>query len=772
MDNARTGQNSNEALLTPARVNSTQFGKLLAIDVDGYVSAQPLYMSALAINGGTHNVVFVATEHNSVYALDADTGAQLWKVNLGPSVPVSVEGCPNVTAVTEIGILSTPVIDPVSNTIYLTSKTYVNGDASHSLHALDITTGAEKLGGPVTVSGAIGSLNFTPLTQKQRPGLLLSNGMLYLGYGSNGCDFNARGWLFAYNPANLQQVAVMTTQPDNSYGSSIWQGGVGPAADSAGNIYFSTANGDFNYSLMDLGDSVLKVSMDGGTLNVLDYFTPFDQAAKAASDQDLGSGGVTLLPPQAGSSTPNLLVTSSKDGALYLINTDNLGGYNPVDNSQIVQHTPSALGGRLFGSPLYWNNTVFLLAHQDYIRSFSLSVDGNGQSSLAPLAQTSLKLTNNALPVISANGNTNGIVWIVQTVSSIPQLSAYDAVSLGQLYNSSINPSRDALGTTNPHFATPTLANGKLYAGTQTQLVVYGLLPEINANGGDNQTAVAGTKLPNPISVLAVDPYTGKPLSGVNVTFDDGGKQGTFSSPTAVSDSNGQASTMYTLPATPQTLTITASSSASTTASFTEQGTAIPGVAALSVVSGGKQVGIVGTTLPLPLVIKAKDAAGKAFPGASISFSDGLGGTFSPNPAITGSTGLANTTYTLPTVAKTIAVAVSTGSLLVHPTEQAKPDSAATMKIIQGNNQTAHPNNKLPKTLIVAVTDKYGNGLPGLTLTFSDNNAGGVFSTLNPLTNSLGRVTYTYTTPPRKGTVTITATYSTVAPAVFTETVN
>ncbi|HVI78066.1 MAG TPA: PQQ-binding-like beta-propeller repeat protein, partial [Candidatus Acidoferrum sp.] len=153
MDNARTGQNSNEALLTPARVNSTQFGKLLAIDVDGYVSAQPLYMSALAINGGTHNVVFVATEHNSVYALDADTGAQLWKVNLGPSVPVSVEGCPNVTAVTEIGILSTPVIDPVSNTIYLTSKTYVNGDASHSLHALDITTGAEKLGGPVTVSG-------------------------------------------------------------------------------------------------------------------------------------------------------------------------------------------------------------------------------------------------------------------------------------------------------------------------------------------------------------------------------------------------------------------------------------------------------------------------------------------------------------------------------------------------------------------------------------------------------------------------------------------
>src|SRR5581483_5693553 len=264
MDNARTGQNINETLLTPSNVNSTQFGKLYAFNVDGYVSAQPLYMSGLNINGGTHNVVFVATEHNSVYAIDADTGAQLWQVNLGPAVPVSIEGCPNVTGLVETGILSTPVIDPATNTLYLTAKTYASGVGTYSLHALDVTTGLEKAGGPVTISGSAGGLTFPALQHKQRPGLLLSNGTLYLAFGSTGCDLSGRGWMFAYDATSLQQLAVMTMQPDGSYGTSIWQSGVGPAADSQGNVYISTANGLFNYSVMDLGDSVLKLSLNNG----------------------------------------------------------------------------------------------------------------------------------------------------------------------------------------------------------------------------------------------------------------------------------------------------------------------------------------------------------------------------------------------------------------------------------------------------------------------------------------------------------------------------
>lgn len=771
MDNARTGQNISETVLTLSNVNSNQFGKLFAFNVDGYVAAQPLYMTGLSINGASHNVVYVATQHNSVYAIDSDTGAQLWQVNVGPSVPVSVEGCPNVTAMNEVGILSTPVIDASTNTLYLTAKTYVSGVASYSLHALDVTTGLEKPGAPITIAGSVGALTFPALQHKQRPGLLLSNGTLYLAFGSNGCDLSGRGWLFAYDAASLMQLAVITTQPDNSYGSSIWQGGVGPAADSAGNVYLSTANGLFNYGLFDLGDSVLKISLNAGSLDVLDYFTPFDQETKAANDIDMGSGGVTLLPYQTGGSRPNLLVTSGKDAALYLIDTDDMGGYNLVDNSQIPNYVTAALGNEFFGNPVYWNNRVFLLAHLDYLRSFSVDIDANGDSSLSPLAQTVAKLTNIGLPVVSANGNSNGIVWLVRNIKSTPVLSAYNATTLSFMYDSSLVSSRDSLGTMNPHFATPIVANGKVYAGTQTQLVAYGLLPQINATGGSGQTAPAGTTLPLPLTVVASDPYTGKLLSGVTVTFSDSGKKGTFSSPTAVTDGNGQAFTTYTLPALAQTLTITASASGYATASFSEQGTGGV-VAALSIVSGGKQVGMVGTTLPLPLVFKAKDATGAVVTGASISFSDGFGGTFFPNPAVTGSNGQATTSYTLPTVAKALTVTASVGTVIVRASEQSTAGPATTMKTLQGNNQAAHINNRLAKALILSVTDQYGNGIAGLTVNFTDNGAGGTLSNSKPVTNASGQVSVAYTTPSHTGIITITASYSTLVPAVFTETVN
>ena len=770
MDNSRTGQNASETLLTLSNVNTNQFGKLFAVNVDGYMSAQPLYMSALAISGGTHNVVFAATEHNSVYAIDADSGIQYWHVNLGTSVPSSVEGCAGVTFLNEVGILSTPVIDASTNTMYVVTKTYTSNVAAYSLHALDVTTGSEKFGGPTTIAGTAGTLTFPALQHKQRPGLLLSNGNIYIGFGSNGCDFNARGWLFAYNASTLQQEAVITTQPDNSYGSSLWGGGVGPAADSAGNVYLSTANGVFNYGAFDLGDSVLKLSLGSGTINVEDYFTPFDQANMAATDTDLGSGAVTLLPTQTGSTTPDLLVTSGKDADIYLINTDTLGGYNPAGNTQIPAYLPAALGNEFFGSPVYWNNTLYFLAHLDYLRSYSLGINSSGNSTLTPLTQTTGKLTTIGLPVVSANGTSNGIVWLVRSVKQVPLLSAYDAKSLFLLYDSGMVTGRDTLGVV-PHFATPTVANGKVYAGTQTQLVTYGLFSQINATAGNAQTGNAGSTLPVPLTVVASDPYTGAPISGVTVTFSDGGKKGVFGSPTAITDSNGQASTSYTLPNTPQTLTITATSPLYASATFTETDTLGP-VATLTTVSGGKQTGTVGTTLPLPLVVKAKDAVGNAIPGASVNFSDGFGGTFSPNPAVTASNGQAITTYTLPIVAKALTVTASVGTVSVKISESSTPGPAASVNMIQGNNQSAHVNNRLPKNLIVSVTDQYGNGISGLTLNFSDNGSGGSFSNANPVTGTTGQVSVSYTTPPQTGVVTITATYSTLTPVTFTETVD
>ena len=770
-DNARDGQNISETLLSTTSVTSSQFGKLYTFNVDGYVSAQPLYMYGLSISGGTHNVVFLATEHDSVYAIEADTGAQLWQVSLGTSVPSSVEGCSGVTGLNELGILGTPVIDSTSNTMYVTAKTYVSGVTSYSLHALDVTTGLEKFGGPVSIAATIGTLTFTPLQHIQRPGLLLSNGNVYLAFGSNGCDFNARGWLFAYGASNLQQLAVMTTQPDNSYGSSIWQGGVGPAADSSGNIFLSTANGVFNFSANDLGDSVLRLSLGTGGFTVADSFTPFDQANMAANDLDLGSGGPILLPTQSASTTPNLLVASGKDQDIYLINRDTMGGYNPTDNGQIVQYIPNALLGELFGSPVYWNNYVYLLAHQDYLRSYSLTTP-NGVSTLSASALTVGKLTTIGLPVVSANGNTSGIVWLVRNVSNVPRLSAYDAVTLFLLYDSGqAAGGRDTLGTI-AHFATPIVANGKVFAGTQTQLVAYGLFPALVPTGGNGQTGAGGSTLPTPITVTATNPYTGAPIPGVNVTFADGGKGGTFGSPIGTTDSNGQVSTTYKLPNTPQTITITCTSSGYAPASFTESDVVGP-VASITTVSGGKQSGTVGTTLPAPIVVKAKDAVGNVVPGALILFGDGgVGGVFSsPNPATTGSNGQASITYTLPLTAKTLTVTASNGSVTDRITEQALAGPPSRLNIVQGNNQTAHVHNKLPKNLIVSVTDQYGNGLAGLTVTFTDNGAGGTFSNPMPITGSTGQVSVTYTTPNVPGTVTINASYGSLSPVVFTETV-
>jgi hypothetical protein len=437
-----------------------------------------------------------------------------------------------------------------------------------------------------------------------------------------------------------------------------------------------------------------------------------------------------------------------------------------------VQYLPAALAGELFGSPLYWNNYIYFLAHQDYLRSYTLSTS-NGVSSVAAAALTTGKLTTIGLPEISANGTTSGIVWLVRNVSGVPKLSAYDAITLFLLYDSGMAAGgRDTLGTIG-HFATPTIVNGKVFAGTQTQLVTYGLFNALMPTGGNGQTGAAGTTLPTAITITATNPYTGAPISGVNVTFSDGGKGGVFGSPTGTTDGNGHASTTYKLPNTPQTITITCNSSGYATATFTESDV-VGAVASISTVSGGKQSAMVGSTLPAPIVVKAKDAVGNVVSGALILFADGgAGGVFSsPNPVATTSNGQASITYTLPFKAKSITVTASNGSVSDRITESALAGPPALVNIIQGNNQSAHIHNKLSKNLIVSVTDQYGNGLPGLTVNFTDNGAGGTFSNPAPVTGSTGQVSVTYTTPGVTGTVTIDAIYGTLAPAVFTEIVD
>ena len=785
-DYSRSGLYSTETLLTPANVNSVQFGKLFSYNVDGFIVGQPLYMPNVTIPGsGVHNVVYVATQHDSIYAFDADnpgSGAPLWQASLiNPgagvtTVPIAEQGCQS-TSFVENGIMGTPVISGPTGTMYVVAKTKeVSGTTTSyvfRLHALDITTGLETLGGPVVISASIiapngNTVTFQPQRLMQRPGLLLQNDVLYLGFGSNGCDFSAQGWLFAYDSGIasglLQQLAVFNTAPDQSYGASIWQGGAGLAGDGNGNVFFATANGTFDFSTggPDLGDTVLRMSYSGGQMSVDDYFTPFDQGNLAAKDLDLGSGGPVLLPPQAGP-YPNLLVEAGKAGTIYLLNQDNLGGYNPQGNSQIVQSLPSAVGP-LFGAPVYWNNSVYFAANGDNLKAFSLS---NGLLSTSPTV-ISKTVTSGGPPVISANGNNNGIMWMISNPPK-PIFQAMNATSLTLLYNSGQVPGRDGLGPT-AHFTTPIIANGRAYVGTQTQLVAYGLFPILSFTGGTGQSGTVGTTLPQAVQVQALNSLRA-PVSGVVVSFSDGGAGGTFSNPTATTDSTGTASTNYTLPTKAGTVVINATSAGYLAANV--QISALCGPATvIGLVSGGAQTGTVATVLAAPIVVRLQDAYHNPVPGLQVQFSDNsVGGLFSPNPATTDSKGNATVSYTLPTVAKVLNLSASYTTLKVNFGETSLAGSPTLLQILSGNNQSGNPNSQLPKSLAVGVQDRYANPVSGVSVTFSDNGAGGVFSVDPVATNGRGQAATFYTTSSQAGAVSITASASGLNSVSFSENV-
>jgi len=489
-DDARTGQNLNEVILTPSNVNSSSFGKLNFFSTDGKVDGQPLYLSSLNLASGTLDVLYVVTEHDSVYALDANAGTVLWQVSvLGMGeTPSDDHGCSQITP--EIGITSTPVIDRAAGVIYVVGMSKnASGSYFQRLHALDLTSGAERFGGPVDIRASYpgtgdntsgGNVIFDPKQYAERAGLLLLNGTIYTTWTSH-CDFRPyTGWIIAYNASTLARSSVLNLTPNGNEGS-IWMSGTAPAADSANNIYFLDANGTFDTNLTaggfpaqgDFGNAFLKVSTSSG-LAVADYFATFDTVQKSNTDTDLGSGGALVLPDLTDGvgQTWHLAVGAGKDSNLYVVNRDNMGKFNPSANN-IYQELAGALPGGVWSMPAYFNNAIYYGPVGSTLRAFSIT---NARLTTAPTSQTSTVFEYpGTTPSISANGTSNGIVWAHENTSPAV-LHAYTAGDLTQeLYNSSQAGARDQFGAGNK-FITPTIANGKVYVGTTNGVAVFGLL--------------------------------------------------------------------------------------------------------------------------------------------------------------------------------------------------------------------------------------------------------------------------------------------------------
>ncbi|SRR5579871_1176941 len=517
-DNGRTGQNLDETILTPQNVNFNTFGKLFSYSVDGQVYSQPLYVPNVSIPGqGTHNVIYVETQNDSLYAFDADgkQSTALFQVSfINPAqgitaVPCQTDGNTDISCgVYPIyGINSTPVIDPTTNTMYLLTRTQNNGNYFQTLHAIDITTGAEKFGGPVNISGSVpgaglgsqgGTVYFDSLRDVQRAGLLLLNGVVYIGWAGA-----AHGWMMGYNATTLQQTAIFNTTPNAQLGG-VWASGNGLVADPSGNIYAAVGDAlfDANTGGIDYGDSLLQLNAD---LKVQQYFTPADQSCRMLNDLDLGSAGPMLFPTNS-TTVPYEVLIAGKGGTpcdskptttrMYLLNPKALGGYNSTKDADL-QDIMGAPGG-YWSSPAYWQGTTGAYVYSagtdvnpstgDFLKMLKSS-----KGSLAHYAQSTNRFPAGATPSISSNGDTNGIVWMIERPESIgvqpgigaAVLYAYDAEKLNStgimqpLYNSaealSRNVYRDRGGCANK-FAVPTIANGKVYVGTQNELDVFGLL--------------------------------------------------------------------------------------------------------------------------------------------------------------------------------------------------------------------------------------------------------------------------------------------------------
>jgi hypothetical protein len=506
-DNSRTGENTSETVLTPANVNSATFGKLFTVSVDGSVYAQTLYIPNVSLNSGTHNVLYVATQHDSVYAIDADTGTIYWQVSLIPAGGSTVNGSTDLSCgdiPNEVGITGTPVIDTTTNTLYVVAKSKVSGTIYQYLHALDIGSGAEKFGGPVNIAatypgtasdGSGTTLTFSAREENQRAALLLENGHVIVTWAAH-CDIPPwHGWVISYSASTLAKEAVYNSSP-NGYANGIWMSGSGPAADSSGNIYASTGNGSWNTS--DRGNTVLKLGPPANsTFAVADYFTPYNQASLTSGDTDLSAGGIILLPTLADGK--QLLTTLGKSGTLYLLDRTNLGKYCPDltpacsgKDTNVVQEVTGTFSG-YWGVPAYWNGNLYFgggnhnTGEAEPIRAFSFNA---GNSGLLSTAATSASVKAFSYPgpdpSVSSNGSANGILWGLDNShwssscsngSACQVLYAYDATNLATLlYTSSQAANYRDIPGTGVKFTTPTIANGKVYVGSVQAISAFGLL--------------------------------------------------------------------------------------------------------------------------------------------------------------------------------------------------------------------------------------------------------------------------------------------------------
>lgn len=495
-DNSRTGQNLTETVLTLSNVKSASFGKLFTVTLDGKVDAQPLYVSAVGQAGVPQaSIVYAVTEHDSVYAVDARTGAIHWKVSLlgTGETPSDPRGCGQVTP--EIGITGTPVIDLKAGpqgTIYAVAMSKDSkGNYYQRLHALNIATGAEEFGGPVTIEASYpgtgdntmnGRVIFDPKQYKSRPGLLLLNGTVYTSWGSH-CDIRPyTGWIIGYNETTLQQTTVFNFAP-NGNEAALWGAGGGVAADANGNIFVQVANGTFDTTLTkqgfpdkaDYGNAFMKLTLSQGQLQATDYWTMYNTVSESDHDEDLGSGGLTLLADvvDKNGKTRHLGTGAGKDANIYVFDRDNMGKFNPNNNSTLYQELPNGLGGGEYASPAWFNGTVYYGAVGDVIRAFKVT---QALLSTQPTSTTQTTFAYpGSTPAISANGSSNGILWAVEN-SNPAVLHAYEAGNLAvELYNSSQEGTRDQFGPGNK-FITPTIADGKVFVGTTTGVAAFGLL--------------------------------------------------------------------------------------------------------------------------------------------------------------------------------------------------------------------------------------------------------------------------------------------------------
>lgn len=543
-DAARDGVNGKEYALTPTSVTTATFGKLFSCTVDGAVYAQPLWIRGLSIAGGIHNVLFVATQHDSVYAFDADAKpcVTYWHANLLDTLHGGTAGEKPVVwndagncfgdIYPEVGVTGTPVIDSASKTIYLVTASESNVKSAgrcsassanfyHRLHALDLTTGSEKFNAPIVITASVpgtgdgssnGMVSFNSQLHHQRSGLAIVGGKLFVVFAAHEDATPYHGWVLGYRAANVQQqIAVFNTTPNGLNGADggIWAGGGAPASDSTGDIYVTTGNGIFDETPPspdnDFGDSILRLhSFTGSTLNgvnlsVAGWFTPYDQFNLAQFDTDLGSGAVVLFPNQPGSGPIHLLVQVGKEGVVYLIDRDNMGQYNPVDNSQIRQSFPGPAFG-LWGAPALWRNNLYIGGQGDSLKQFTF--DPAKELFNTPVASQSTHVYGypGTTPSVSTQGGAHPIVWAIDEslygyaspnggvscgVVPVPAacsgpavLHAYNATNLAvEYWNSSMAANnRDQAGNA-VKFVPPTIANGKVYVGTRTRVDVYGLLP-------------------------------------------------------------------------------------------------------------------------------------------------------------------------------------------------------------------------------------------------------------------------------------------------------